>query len=269
MQCKSQRRSGMRLCGELCHFNKNQGKTKTFLVSRTENTPSHDSENEMSTPRRYISCIKARSKYLRSVQHFWPKFPSTCGRQWLDLNKSANQDRSRGRNYTSNRGGHATYDGRVRLDSSGNQDSSWRPYVMRTPEAAMCTSSQAARVYQPWQVFQRWRLQSPEGPLHDGKCSPKMPGASSFSKTDRYRVTSTLARRQWLIFRVATIFVAAHPTRTFPERTKDGCCHYHIKTTFEPGTCVRLDRCSKDLNQRSCPVYPARRGDGAACDNGA
>ncbi len=65
----------------------------------------------------------------------------------------------------------------------------------------------------------------------------KMPGASSFSKTGRYRVTSTLARRQWLIFRVATIFVPAHLIRTSPERTYS-CCNNHFKTSFEAGTFV-------------------------------
>ncbi len=38
---------------------------------------------------------------------------------------------------------------------------------MRTPEAAMCTS--AVRVHQPWQIFQRWRLQLPEGLLQARK----------------------------------------------------------------------------------------------------
>jgi hypothetical protein len=37
------------------------------------------------------------------------------------LRRCASQDRSRGRNYTSNRGGHATYNGCVRLDTSGTR----------------------------------------------------------------------------------------------------------------------------------------------------
>jgi hypothetical protein len=61
----------------------------------------------------------------------------------------------------------------------------------------------------------------------------------------------------------ATIFVAAQPTGTSPERTMDGCCHYHFKTAFKPGRKCRrrrvLGRSSKDLNRRSCP--DDRRGD--------
>jgi hypothetical protein len=63
----------------------------------------------------------------------------------------------------------------------------------------------------------------------------------------------------------ATIFAVAQPTGASPERTMDGCCHYHFKTSFKPGRKCRrrrgLGRSSKDLNQRSCPDYPARRGD--------
>jgi hypothetical protein len=32
----------------------------------------------------------------------------------------------------------------------------------------------------------------------------------------------------------ATIFVAAQPTGTSPERIMDGYCHYHFKTSFKP-----------------------------------
>jgi hypothetical protein len=118
-------------------FTKSQGKTTTFSYPGPI-LSSDDSEDAMSTPRRHISRIKARSKYLRCIQQFWPKFPRThnamtanecCnhGRLCLGLNKSTilksaggdsqqprrlrrctNQDSLRGRNYTSNRGGHAT-----------------------------------------------------------------------------------------------------------------------------------------------------------------
>jgi hypothetical protein len=49
---------------------------------------------------------------------------------------------------------------------------------MRTPDASMRTS--ATRVHQPLQVFQRCRLQSLEGQLHQGRassvlCNPKIP----------------------------------------------------------------------------------------------
>jgi len=32
----------------------------------------------------------------------------------------------------------------------------------------------------------------------------------------------------------ATIFEAGQPTGTSPERTTDGCCYYHFKTSFKP-----------------------------------
>jgi hypothetical protein len=41
--------------------------------------------------------------------------------------------------------------------------------VLRIPNAAMRTS--AARVHQPGQVFQRWQLQSQEGPLNQGSAT--------------------------------------------------------------------------------------------------
>jgi hypothetical protein len=72
------------------------------------------------------------------------------------------------------------------------QDRSWRLYVMRTPNAAMRTSP--SHVYYPWQIFQRWRLQSPEGPLYQG--SATQDARSIKFKTGRYRVPSTLTRRQ-------------------------------------------------------------------------
>jgi hypothetical protein len=85
------------------------------------------------------------------------------------------------------------------------------------------------------------------------QCNPKMPGASRFSKTSRYRVQSTLAQQQ-------QFFVAAQPTRTCPERTKDCCCHCPSKTSFKQGRkclCRRgLGRSSKNLNRRSCPTTP-------------
>ena len=50
----------------------------------------------------------------------------------------------------------------------------------------------------------------------------------------------------------ATIFVAAQPTGTSPERTTDGCCYYHFKTSFKQDEKCRrqrgLGRSSKDLN---------------------
>ncbi len=97
---------------------------------------------------------------------------------------------------------------------------------MRTSDAAMRTSP--SHVYYPWQVFfdgdfNRRRA----GGLYINAVQPKMPGASNLSKTGRYSVTSTLARRQ-------QFFVAAQPTGTFSERNTDGCCYYHFKTSFKP-----------------------------------
>ncbi len=57
-------------------FSKSQGKTTTFSYLGPI-LPSDDSEDESSTPRRSISRIKARSKYLCGIQQFWPKFPRT------------------------------------------------------------------------------------------------------------------------------------------------------------------------------------------------
>jgi hypothetical protein len=78
MLSKNLRKSGMRLCGDLCQrrFTKSQGKTTTFSYPGPI-LPSDYSEDERSTPRRRISRIKAHSKYLRSIQQFWPKFPRT------------------------------------------------------------------------------------------------------------------------------------------------------------------------------------------------
>ena len=76
------------------------------------------------------------------------------------------------------------------------QDRSWRPYVMRTPDAAMRTSP--SHVYYPWQVSYDGDFNRQRG-LYIKAVLPKMPGASSFSKTARYHVPSTLMRMLWLI----------------------------------------------------------------------
>ena len=78
------------------------------------------------------------------------------------------------------------------------QDRSWRPYVIRTPDAAMRTSP--SHVYYPWQVFFDGDFNRRRG-LYIKAVQPKMPGASSFSKTGRYRVPSTLALRQQFSWR--------------------------------------------------------------------
>ncbi len=137
------------------------------------------------------------------------------GRPWLDIDKSTksaggdlrrprrlrrcvNQDRSRGRNYTSNRGGHATFNGSVLLDTSGT-----RPFV----EAVCDAYSRCGHAYLtvacvlPLAGFLRWRLQL-EGPpsLYQGSAT-KDARSIKFSKTGRYRVPSTLVRRQQFSWR--------------------------------------------------------------------
>ncbi len=73
----------------------------------------------------------------------------------------------------------------------------------------------------------------------------------------------------------ATIFVAAQPTETSPERTMDGCCHYHFKTSFKPGRKCRpgrrrgrrLGRSSKELNRRSQRLPRLPRPPGGVIDH--
>ena len=50
------------------------------------------------------------------------------------------------------------------------------------------------------EAFHRWRLQSPEGPLQPGSATQDA-RSIKFSKTGRYRVPSTLARRQQFSWR--------------------------------------------------------------------
>jgi hypothetical protein len=78
MQSKSLRKSGKRLCGDLCQkgITKSQGMTTTFSYPGPILT-SDGSEDESSTPRRRISRIKAVPKCLRGIHQFWPEFPRT------------------------------------------------------------------------------------------------------------------------------------------------------------------------------------------------
>ena len=125
------------------------------------------------------------------------------------LRRCVNQDRSRGRNYKSNRGGHATFNGSVRLDTSGT-----RPFVeavpVRTPDAAMRTSP--AHVYYLGRFsrdgdFNRRRGGFPEmatsiagGASTSRQCYPRCPEHQVFQ--DRpLPCPSTLARRQQFSWR--------------------------------------------------------------------
>jgi hypothetical protein len=79
------------------------------------------------------------------------------------------------------------------------RDRLWRPYLMCTPYAAMRTSP--SRVYYPWQVSDNGDFNRRRG-FYIKAVLPKMPGASSFSKTGSYRrVPSTLARQQQFSWR--------------------------------------------------------------------
>jgi hypothetical protein len=62
--------------------------------------------------------------------------------------------------------------------------------MLRTPNVAMRTSP--THVYYPWQVFQRWRLQSPEGPLHQGSAAPRSPDHQVFP-----RPVATVSQARW------------------------------------------------------------------------
>jgi hypothetical protein len=168
------------------------------------------------------------------------------------LGRCANQDRSRGRNYTSNRGGHATNDGRMRLDTIRQP----RPLVERDAYSQRGHRTSAACVHQISQVFQRWRLQSPEGPLHQGSATPRCPEHQVFP-----RPASTVSQARWRDsssssnnFRGCAsdqslsredVWTAVATTPSRPPSNPGRTCW-----------CRRgLGRCSKDLNRRSCPDY--------------
>ncbi len=63
----------------------------------------------------------------------------------------------------------------------------------------------------------------------------------------------------------ATIFVAAQPTGTYPGEDYGRLLLIPLQDLLQAGRKCRrrrgLGRSSKDLNRRSCPDYPARRGD--------
>jgi hypothetical protein len=90
------------------------------------------------------------------------------------------------------------------------QDRSWRPYVCVLPmrpcvhHRRMCTTlagfPEMATTIAGGEAFHRWRLQSPEGPLQPGSATQDA-RSIKFSKTGRYRVPSTLARRQQFSWR--------------------------------------------------------------------
>jgi hypothetical protein len=90
------------------------------------------------------------------------------------------------------------------------QDSSWGPYLCVLPmrpcvhHRRMCTTlagfPEMATTIAGGEAFHRWRLQSQEGPLQPGSAIQDA-RSIKFSKTGRYRVPSTLARRQQFSWR--------------------------------------------------------------------
>jgi hypothetical protein len=149
------------------------------------------------------------------------------------------------------------------------QDRSWRPCVCVLPmrpcvhHRRMCTTlagfPEMATSIAGWEAFQRWRLQSPEGPLHQGSAIQDALSIK-FSKTGRYRVPSTLARRQQFSWRRIHRNLSPRGLRTAVATTTS-----RPPRLLQAGRKSRrrrgLGRSSKDLNRRSCPDYPARRGD--------
>jgi hypothetical protein len=134
----------------------------------------------------------------------------------------------------------------------------------------MCAYSRCCHAYitvacvLPWQVFQRWRLQSPEGRLsRDGYINsrrglysqavlPKMPGASSFP-----RPAATVSQARW---RDGNNFRGGATTGTSPREHYGRLLLLPLQDLLQTGRkCLRrrgLGRSSKDLNRRSCPTTP-------------
>jgi hypothetical protein len=125
---------------------------------------------------------------------------------------------------------------------------------MRTPDAAMHTSP--SHVYYPWQV---------------SSMATSIAGGASLSRqcNPRCRDARRIKFFQDLplpypkhIGATATIFVAAQPTGTSPERTTDGCCYYHFKTSFKPDGSVGAGGGSTDpartSTEEAAPTTPPR-----------
>ncbi len=123
----------------------------------------------------------------------------------------------------------------VRLDTSGT-----RPFVgavpVRTPDAAMRTS--------PSHVYYLGRF-SRDGDYNRRRGGfPEMAtsiagGASTARQGYPRCLEHQVFQDQQLscpkhVGATATIFVAAQPPEPLPKRTTDGCCYYHVKTSFKP-----------------------------------
>jgi hypothetical protein len=177
------------------------------------------------------------------------------------LRRCVNQDRSRGRNYTSNRGGHATFNGSVRLDTSGTTVCGDRmrcvlPMRPCEPHSRMCSTLGR---------FPEMATSIAGGASTSRRCNPKMLGASSFSKTCSYRVPSTMARLQqfsWL--------------RNKPEPLPRGLRTAVATTTSRPPssrTKVSAPEGARQIQQgpqpKELPRLPSPEGRLTVCDVGA
>jgi hypothetical protein len=167
------------------------------------------------------------------------------------LQRCVNQDRSRGRNYTSNRGGHATFNGCVRLD---HDTSGTRPFVKAVRDAySRCGHAyHATACVLPLAGCPELATSIAGGVSISRPCYPRCLEHQVFQ--DRQLPCPKH------VGATATFFVAAQPTGTSPERTTDGCCYYHFKTSFMPDRSVGAGKGSADPARTStegaAPINP-------------
>ena len=114
----------------------------------------------------------------------------------------------------------------------------------------------------PLAGFLRWRLQSPEGPLYQGSATlqPKMPGCQENQVFPRQAATISQAR-----WRAGNNFRGGATNRNLSREDHGRLLLLPLQDLLQAARKCRrrrgLGRSSKDLNRRSCPDYPARRGD--------
>jgi hypothetical protein len=157
---------------------------------------------------------------------------------------------------------------------------------MRTPDVAMRTSQ--SHVYYPWQVSYDGDFNRRRG-LYTKAVLPKMPGASTFSKTGRYRVPSTLAQRQQFLqctcpnydslslSRIMILFFGPHTGSnysnfvTLSQQTPCIRCHMSINSKHRRGD-PRLQGPSSESSSilrpqgpHTASVYPARSWASSRC----
>jgi hypothetical protein len=121
---------------------------------------------------------------------------------------------------------------------SGNQDCSWTPYVMRTPDAAMRTSAARAEMASTIDARSIGVFEDRPLPYHQHV------GATAVAH-----------------LRVATIFVAAHLTRTSPDRTYGQLLHLPHQDLLRTRD-VRVGAgggsadAARNLTERAAPTTP-------------